>query len=24
LATWNFRGYQVNSIHSVPITARKA
>ena len=23
LATWNFRGYQVNSIHSVPITVRK-
>ncbi len=23
LATWNFRGYQVNSIHSVPITIRK-
>lgn len=24
LATWNFRGYQVNSIHSVPITVRKS
>jgi DMSO/TMAO reductase YedYZ molybdopterin-dependent catalytic subunit len=24
LADWNFRGYQVNSIHSVPITVRKA
>ena len=24
LATWNFRGYQVNSIHSVPITIRKS
>ncbi|HCP24781.1 MAG: sulfite oxidase [SAR202 cluster bacterium] len=23
LATWNFRGYQVNSIHSVPITVRR-
>jgi len=23
LATWNFRGYEVNSIHSVPITVRK-
>ena len=23
LAQWNFRGYQVNSIHSVPITVRK-
>ena len=24
LATWNYRGYQVNSIHSVPITVRKS
>ena len=24
LATWNFRGYQVNSIHSVPITVRQS
>ena len=24
LATWNFRGYEVNSTHSVPITVRKA
>ena len=24
LATWNFRGYEINSIHSVPITVRKA
>ena len=24
LATWNFRGYRCNSIHSVPITVRKA
>ena len=24
LATWNFRGYQVNSIHSVPVTIRKS
>ncbi|MDA0262610.1 MAG: sulfite oxidase [Chloroflexi bacterium] len=23
LAPWNFRGYQVNSIHSVPVTVRK-
>ncbi|MCH8800013.1 MAG: sulfite oxidase [Chloroflexi bacterium] len=23
LAAWNFRGYQVNSVHSVPITVRK-
>ena len=23
LATWNYRGYEVNSIHSVPITVRK-
>ena len=23
LATWNFRGYQVNSIHSVPVTIRR-
>ena len=23
LAEWNFRGYQVNSIHSVPITVRE-
>ncbi len=24
LAQWNYRGYQVNSIHSVPVTVRKS
>ena len=24
LATWNYRGYEVNSIHAVPITVRKS